>query len=261
MQSIAVYEAYRELARASAAGQIFDVGCGQGGSTIAFALGLLDRGRDAARLVSAFDQFYQEVSGPHPFNRRDHPRDAAEKNLAAFRANLAAFGVEDLVRPTPGALTEGGFGAEFDGLEVAILCLDTDGYIDRDFALFFDRVAPGGTVIIDDYADTVNRHGRKTLEMARGLPESELAAFVARMEGDHLRGGGRLLGKHLLTWRLARLFVEAGLAEEIRRIENTLFLRKATARRFAEADLAAPIAAVKAAIRAEFLARAGAATP
>lgn len=229
LQDVEVYCRYYECAKESRDGHIFDVGTGQGGSTISFALGLKENPARRDRLVYALDQFYQHKrTGPHPYSMSEYPSDCVQMNVNAFEQHLKRLGVESLVRTVPGKVESLPPCVPKD-VPIGILCLDTDGYIDRDFDIFFDNVVLGGTIIVDDYSDTINHTGRKNLDEVRGKSASEILSFVERMSGK-LNGGGRLLGKHLLTYRLTQYFMGSGAIELVGTTKSTAFARKRTQR-------------------------------
>jgi hypothetical protein len=244
MQPVSVYREYYDCARALTRGHVADLGTGQGGSTIAYALGLLAGSGGTRQKVLAFDQFYQYKTGPHPYNASELGDRSVELNLESFRSNLAEFNVNQIVDVFPGKLEV--LPEALIGAEIGLLSLDTDGYIDRDFALFFDNVSPAGVIVIDDYADLVNPHGRKNLAAVKGMDESEIRGFVAKKRESPLSGGARILGKHILTYRLTQLFAQG----------NTAFCRKLAKGSFENSINTEALRDVKVGIEREFIERA-----
>ena len=230
MQSLSVYNKYYAYAKSIHQGNIFDLGTGQGGSTISLALGLMDNPNVQRKQVYACDQFFQYRQGPHRFSLSDNPDGCVQKNILTMQGHLRAFGVEDIVTIVPGALKSFPVDAKGDR-DIGLIALDTDGYIDRDFGIFFDNVVHQGIMIIDDYAQSVNRNGHNNLAKVQGKSGYEIQSYVNTMK-DKLNGGPRILGKHLLTYRLATFFESLGLIEPIEVVRNTLFARKVTEKTF-----------------------------
>jgi len=231
MLSVPVYLRYSEYARNLFAGNIFDVGTGQGGSTISLALGLkMNPVRSSQHYVYALDQFYQrKQGGPHPFCLADH--DCINRNIAAFKANLERFNVENIVKVIPGELK--GFPVELnEDTDIGLLVIDTDGYIDRDFDIFFDKVPNNGIIIVDDYANKVNPSGRKNLAAVEGLTKLETEGYVNGLKNNRFSGGARILGKHKLTFELAQYYMSRGAIELLEVISDTLFARKTTTEKY-----------------------------
>ena len=73
---------------------------------------------------------------------------------------------------------------------ISLIMLDADGRIDRDFDLFFDRLAPGAAVIIDDVS-----------------PEIRVKSLKKSFEVHELR----IDQKHRITHQLINLFERKGL--------------------------------------------------
>lgn len=140
MLAPSIYCRIYEIAR-SAGGLIVEVGTFRGAATVALALGLRDS-RKPGRVIS----FDRGVS-------RSGVGDA-EAFLGKVQRNLEFFKVDDLVELVVGDVSETAAVVPHDA-EISVLMLDADGSIDRDIGLFFNRVIPGGMIIIDDCADIV----------------------------------------------------------------------------------------------------------
>jgi hypothetical protein len=82
-----------------------------------------------------------------------------------------------------------------------MLVVDADGCLDRDFRLFYDRLLPGAPIVIDDYKPQYV-----------GLIHSKRGLLVDQ--------------KHRITTLLVDLFVELGLLERQKIINDTYFGRK-----------------------------------
>jgi hypothetical protein len=215
-----VYEEYYRIARYRSHASILELGTGQGAGAVAFALGVKDSGRSAR--VIAIDQFSQSVQGPHPASRRTHGDDTVPLNLRAFEEGLRKYRVHDCVDIHVGKTVDLDVNPASCG-EVDVLAIDVDGMLDRDLYLFYDHVSSGGLLILDDYADTINAHGRKALDRYLKMDQDKAVTEIGRLSSFHRR---RLLGKHLLTYRLVERFEALGLLSKERVIGSTLFCRK-----------------------------------
>ncbi|TCM22085.1 methyltransferase family protein [Novosphingobium sp. PhB165] len=141
MLAPAVYARIYETAQRG--GQIVEVGTAMGAATVALALGLRHSGKSGH--VFTFDPM---TGGP----RRS--LNSPGKRIARIEANLARYGVQDLVTVTPSDLRSG-LSVLPDDQTVSVLMLDADGRIDRDLETLEQRLAPGCSMIIDDIADQV----------------------------------------------------------------------------------------------------------
>jgi len=184
---------YRELywqTRALPNLDIIEVGAGSGTATIAMALAIRDAGRDA-RIISI-----EKCEGG---SRLEHG-DAAT-NLRLLETNLVHFGVRDGVLLYPHAITRDSGSEILKSVrthEISALIHDADGRIDRDFALFWSILQPGGLIVVDDYE---NR-----------------ATF--RPVSPRFPDGGT---KSVVTFKLLNQFIDWGLVKRNRVIGNTFF--------------------------------------
>lgn len=223
----AVYYKYYVIAKEHSRGSIIELGAGQGASTAALALGLRDSGRKA-RLI-AVDQFSQHgTGGPHPASISVDGSRASELNYASFKKNLRRYGVENLVDIYVGRTDE--VNVDEDALRRCdMMVIDLDGMLDRDFGVFYDYIADGGIIVIDDYRDSVNGQGREAIDRYSRLKLDEMKKRLQRLDSYKRR---RLLGKHMLTYRLVRLFKKRGLLEPFDLLHNTVFCRKSSGMNF-----------------------------
>jgi predicted O-methyltransferase YrrM len=169
---------------------IVEVGAGSGSSTIAMALALEHAGRQC-KIVSV-----EKCEGGSRLDYGDGPT-----NLNLLETNLVQFRVRDHVVLYPHHLTLEN-SADVVRLiqtpQIAALVHDADGRIDRDFAVFWPLLRPGGLIVIDDYE---NR------------PEFQ---SVSPRRPD----GGT---KSLVTFRLLNQLMKWGLVKRHRVVGNTFF--------------------------------------
>ncbi len=134
----ALISAARYIVRAGIPGDVVECGVWRGGTMQAVAR-TLDRAGDHSRDLRLYDRF-------------DEPADDKPGSLADVRT-----GFDDLAYPkdrlhfVAGPL-EGTIPAQSPG-QIAILRLDCDGYdgTARALAHLYDRVVPGGVLLVDDY--------------------------------------------------------------------------------------------------------------
>ena len=169
---------------------IVEIGAGSGAATIAMAWALRTTARNA-KIVSV-----EKCEGG---SRLDYGDRATNLNL--LETHLVQFGVRDRVELYPHALTpEGGpeLMTRIRTGQIGALVHDADGRIDRDFALFWPHLRPGGLIIIDDY---------------------ENRPSFQRISPSSPDGGT----KSLVTFRLLNQFMRWGLVTRSRVVGNTYF--------------------------------------
>jgi hypothetical protein len=135
-----IYLRLYELA-AACGGAIVEVGAAHGAGTVALALGLKESGLNG-RIYS-----FEKMTG----GSRDR-FGSFDDNLSIIRNNLTNYGVEDRVELLVGGVEKLHDKVPTDA-PIELLVLDADGWIDRDFSLFFDRMSPNATIVIDDCED------------------------------------------------------------------------------------------------------------
>ena len=189
----AYYRLYEEGKKCAAGGDVVEVGTAHAAATICIGLGLLESKSFGGKVYT-----FEKIEG----GSREEFGGVTE-NVSIIKDNLAHFGVSELVELVIGDVSE-----TFESLpqssKIAMLVLDSDGRIDRDFSLFFDRVINGGSIVIDDYQDSI---------------------LISKSEN-----GGLLVDqKHKLTYNLLNLFLKEGYMEKnYDTIGQTVFLSKAT---------------------------------
>ena len=190
MLPLPVYERLFHLAQAAPGGTFVEVGTAQGAATIALALGAQRSGR----------QFH--IYTVDPFDRGSRRSvGSIEENIALVRRGFEAFGVDGNITLTAGRSSD--LLPLIADAEIDILLLDADGCIDRDIELFFDRLSPSCSIVIDDIDGAVYAH----------------------------RDGGRWAVdlKHRLSHLLASAFCKLGMLVPTDRIAQTGFYRKGVA--------------------------------
>ena len=76
---------------------------------------------------------------------------------------------------------------------ISLMLLDADGHIDRDFALFLNRLIPGGAIIIDDCADRV-----KLRRLRRGSFAVDAKMRLSYRLIDYFKRKGAVSGGELI---------------------------------------------------------------
>lgn len=232
IMSAEVFQALYEASLGSKL-DVIDIGVGRGGTSISYAWGILDACRVGR--VHAIDQFFQhKAPRPHQFTKATHPDDCVTLNIGQFNSNLAMNGVEHLVTLWPGTTDEISRSFSRD-VRAGILSIDVDGHIDRDLLYFYDFVEEGGLIIIDDCADTINKHGRENINKMRGRSDKVIRQWLSN---ESRWKAGRVLGKNLLTSLLTRYFESIGaLAIERTVGASTVICRKTYGGHLSSLDL------------------------
>lgn len=203
MLPVEVYQRIYEVAVAAPAGNLVEVGCAHGAGTVCLAAGLRDSGR--AGTVYTFEKIFggtREAFG------------GIDENVRIIRGNFEHFGLADRIELLIGDVEDRAQEVPSD-VPIGLLCLDADGAIDRDFALFYDQVEEGAPIIVDDVMDRTRVKPIGRTRLNRSLKVDQ---------------------KHRLTFRLLDLFRDKRLldAGEVRG-SDTWFGRKSPAR-FADVD-------------------------
>lgn len=168
----AICSAVEYIARYDIPGDIVESGCWMGGSSMAAARTLVRTGAAEGRSVYMYDTF-EGIPAPGPEDAligSDHEamaewwqRENADKSSPAWldapiesvRANMVSTGFPaDRLHLIKGLVEETIPATAPD--QIALLRLDTDWYASTkvEMEVLFPRLAPGGILIVDDYAFT-----------------------------------------------------------------------------------------------------------
>lgn len=178
-----VYQRLATLVRTLPDLPFVDIGAAGGAGTIALARGYERSGKVSPVLaVERCEGGSRSVYGGY------------DDNLERLSANLDRFGVRSRVVIHPHSLAAP-LSPSLDHDALAGFLSDADGRLDRDFALFWDRVVPGGLIVVDDYP--------------RRRPRPGLAAR-----------------KEMLTFELLNVLRASGHFVPFQRIGATVFGRK-----------------------------------
>ena len=141
MLSIDVYQEMYHLAqKVEQNTTILEIGTAHGAGTISLALGSQGKNR-----IASIDK----ITG----GSRDK-FGTLEENKVIIKNNFKYFGVEKVIDFYIGTSTEIAPHLP-EELTISMLVIDADGAIDRDFELFYNKLLPGSTIIIDDYSNYV----------------------------------------------------------------------------------------------------------
>lgn len=149
-------------------------------------------------------------------------REEPEMNARVWKRNIKAFGVENYCQLLLGdvALVHSEIG---QNLPLAMLFIDADGALDRDFRLFFNRLVDGAPIVIDDYVDVINRFA--TEKYLKWSSVDELESYV-RSKGAGAFRNLCPLGKEQTTWRFLNYLLDSRLIEHEQTLVGTFFGRK-----------------------------------
>jgi predicted O-methyltransferase YrrM len=227
----AIYEASLGVSR----GVYVEIGPAQGGSTLAIALGRRSAGREA--MIYTADVF----TGSSALKTDD-----VGINVAILRSNLAELGVGENVRIVVVPREDIATTVPPDA-EIGLLFIDADGAIDRDFAQFYDRILPGGQIILDDFEDKISGEYLQYSDEA-------LQKYV-RNKHAHNISELNPFGKHYMVYQFAQALVGLGLIEAAGAVANTGFFRKVGRTPYAQSGAPEGLAEIRAAIAREFFER------
>ena len=141
MLSIDVYQEMYHLAQKVRQNTtILEIGTAHGAGTISLALG--SHGKNKVASIDKITGGSRDKFG------------TLEENKVIINNNFKYFGVEKIIDFYIGTSTEIASHLP-EELTISMLVIDADGAIDRDFELFYNKLLPGSTVIIDDYFDHI----------------------------------------------------------------------------------------------------------
>ncbi|WP_095090567.1 class I SAM-dependent methyltransferase [Mesorhizobium sophorae] len=227
-----VYKAIYEAAVNVKEGIYVDIGPAQGGSTISIALGRRAAGRQD--LIYTADVF----TGSNALKTSD-----VNTNVSVLKDNLAAFGVGDGINIIIVGQQDIETSIPKDA-SIGLLFIDADGALDRDFEQFYDRIIPGGFVILDDCED-------KAIEKYVQYPPDRLEKYVKSKGAKKIRDLTPF-GKHYTVYKFTKNLVSLGLMKEIKTVNNTVFLRKTGDKAYAESGAPQALAETRDAIARDF---------
>ena len=141
MLSIDVYqEMYFAAQKVIENSTLLEIGTAHGAATISLALGTNSKNK----IVSI-----DKISG----GSRDR-YGSLDENKKIIESNFRYFGVEKKIDFYVGTSSEIALLLD-EKMKFSMLLIDADGAIDRDFELFYNKLLPGSSIIIDDYFDHV----------------------------------------------------------------------------------------------------------
>ncbi len=183
MLSIDVYQEMYHLAQKVPQNiNILEIGTAHGAATISLALGTNSRNK-----IISIDK----ITG----GSRDK-FGTLDENKKIIENNFKYFGVEKKIDFYVGTSTEIALLLD-EKLKFSMLLIDADGAIDRDFELFYNKLLPGSSIIIDDYFDYVRIKKEKNII--------------------------RVDQKFRLTYMLITLMEQLNLLKKIKIIDDTYF--------------------------------------
>lgn len=233
-----VYLALYRTALAAPEGAMIDIGPAQGGSTICLGLGLRESSKHGP--IFTIERFVQ--SGAL------QSWDDQALNVQVLRDNLARHDLAACTEVLVGGVEEVHSQIPVD-LPLGLLFIDADGALDRDFGIFFNRLAEGAPIVIDDYKDVINRHARETY--LKWATRQEMERYVTSKGAVRFRDLCPL-GKEYTTHRFVDHFLAEGLIERVALIGSTFFARKAKGAHFDPDRHGRQLAGIRDAIEATY---------
>jgi len=193
MLSPSVYGRIYDLAKNAPGESFIEVGAAHGAATVSLASALRDSGR-VGKVYS-----FEKITGG---SRERFGNFDANKTI--IEDNIACFGVGDRIVMNYGLVEELATVIP-ERNDFGLMMLDADGRIDRDFSLFFNKLADNAVIIIDDVSPAVRvRTTSGTLNTRRVFVDQKhrlsnlLVDFFTRegmIEGTML--GGTWMGKKI----------------------------------------------------------------
>jgi predicted O-methyltransferase YrrM len=214
MLSPKVYKGIFEAALDVRRGVYLDIGPAQGGSTISIALAR--RAAERADLIYSADVF----TASNALKTSD-----VDTNVGILQDNLAEFGLGSGIKIIVVGRDDISTSVPLEA-EIGLFFVDADGALDRDFEQFYDRIVPGGVIILDDYE---NKIIKKYVEYTR----DRLDRYV-KSKGAQQISELTPLGKHYSVYKFTNKLVSLGLMEQTRIINNTVFLKKTGVKTYKE---------------------------
>ena len=105
---------------------------------------------------------------------------------------------------------------------IAVLFIDADGALDRDFEFYYNQLCPNARIIIDDCENIINNHGQRYLKWeSRTVMDNFLDAKGYKMFSQICP-----LGKHYSTYRFAEYLISKGLIVIEKSFGNTILAIK-----------------------------------
>lgn len=189
MLSSRIYSALYEIAMSTHSGTLaVEVGAAHAAGTISMALGI-QKNPVLEKLIA-----FEKIEGGSRMKFGDF-----ENNREIILGNIERYGCKDVVEMVFSTPEKAIGKIPFDSRpNIGLLVIDADGAIDREFNLFYDRVAEGGVVVIDDYNDY-------------------LKYFRISKHRVHIDA------KHKVTKALVDYYVEEGFLKFDKMIESTWF--------------------------------------
>lgn len=193
MLSPDVYSAIYSHATNVSHDNMVEIGAGHGASTIALALAIADSGYEST--VFTFEKGEGGSRSEYGGKRQ---------NIDMIVEHVKKYDVDDYVTLIPDNAPGSADDIPqrvLDGAPFSYLCLDADGWLMRDFSVFYDLLRPGAVITIDDYSPY-----RDYQEPSKRYPE----------------GGG----KNYRTFCFTNYLIEKGYLHRHELIETTLFCTK-----------------------------------
>lgn len=205
-----VYEKLYLYAKDAKQGIILDVGPAQGGSTVCFSMAMQDN--DALEKIITIDKFYGSAALKY--------NSGIEKNISVIKENLRYFELAPHIEFFPfDELDENDFKDE----KIALLFIDADGAVDREFRRYFNSIVSGGIIIIDDYEKIINLQART--HFLKMQDDRNIRCFLEHNHIKHMEDYA-FLGKQYLTYSLVNYFEDRHLIEILENCNGTIFCRK-----------------------------------
>ena len=206
-----VYQEIYNSALQASNGVVIDIGPAQGGSSICFAMAASEN--KEIKKIYSIDRFKGSNALIDYYS--------IENNIKQLYINLKKYNLQDYVKTIVVGVDD--IKKSIENEPIAILFIDADGAIDRDFELYYNQIREEGLIIIDDYEEKINIQA--STRYLKWRSDKEINAFLKNENISNLKMFTPL-GKHYTTYKFTKYFIENNYVEVIKIIDNTLFAKK-----------------------------------
>lgn len=206
-----VYEEIYRTALTSPNGIAVDIGPAQGGSSISIGLGAKEAKN--IKQIYSIDVFAKSAALKS--------YDNVEENVKTHFENVKSYGLESMVQEL--VVGRDQTTLEQVGNEIALLFIDADGALDRDFEQYYNRLLPNAAIILDDCENEINLQCRT--RFLKWQTQKQVDCFLESLGIESLENY-TALGKQYTTYQFLKYFEKKGYLTLQKDMDGTVFARK-----------------------------------
>ncbi|MDJ0533867.1 MAG: hypothetical protein QNJ70_15485 [Xenococcaceae cyanobacterium MO_207.B15] len=208
--SPAVYKEIYNYSIKSEPGIMIDIGPAQGGSSISLGLGIRDSNKSHNSKVYSIEKGVG--------SRALQSRNDLDLNSKTLSTNLNKYNLSDINIILMGDVKD--VYQDVDQSQpISLMFIDADGALDRDFKLFYNRLLPNASIIIDDYINKINNLAKNGYLRWN---QSQLDEYIEQKGAEHFIDLCPL-GKEYTTYQFLEYFINKGLIKKSKVIGTTFF--------------------------------------